>query len=106
MALVPATVVFGGGGTGDLEDPDVFLGGAGFVEAAPAQIVEGRLDGLVESGVEAVDEDGVEAGAIVDFVEVGVGAAGGAGPLAIGVRPSGIRALAWEVGGGDEERSA
>ena len=62
----------GGDGAGDLEDPDEVV----FILLAPADIVEGGGGVEVHGGPDAIGEDEVEAGAFVDFVEVGQRAAG------------------------------
>ena len=50
--------------------PDIVFHAAAAVGVAPANVVQRRLDRLAEAAVDAVGEQGVEAGAFVDLVEV------------------------------------
>jgi len=64
----PAACEVGGrGGSADKEDPDELV----VVFFSPADVVEGVFGRLTECVVDAVSEEGVKAGAFVDFVEVG-----------------------------------
>ena len=65
-----ADEVRGRRGAADLEDPDVVLRRAGAVGVAPADVVQRGFDRLAGRLLDAVGDPGVEAGALVDFVEV------------------------------------
>ena len=71
-AFPAADVVLNGRGARYEKDPNILVGGARLIPVAPAEIVERGFGRLLERGVHALRHKGVDAAALVDFVEVWV----------------------------------
>ena len=79
--LVAVSKVGGGNGAGDLENPDILVDR--FAQAvvpgvptAPAQIVQGGFGRVAQLLPEPIRDQSIQAGTLIDFVEIGQGGPG------------------------------
>jgi hypothetical protein len=101
----PTHMMLGRRAARDEEDPHVFVRAAALVPIAPSQIVQGVFDRLTERRVDAVGEQAIEPGALVDFVEMWEGLAGADdfAPRILHRRPVGtVESALDEIRGGEQ----